>query len=384
MSFASACGSVQPCTQASDAGLASPPGSTEDSTAASDFEVSCGPMRLPSFVLWGALMAQSAVAAEPPRYRLLLEVPAEVEGCPSSEVIAGAVSARLGYSPWDPSARRVLRVHLERRRGWIEGRLQIEEPAGSAPLGVRRLEPLTSCAQLTEGASFAIAIAIDPLGVPPRNADPDTKVEPPPTREPAPTPTESSTRAAALSSPAPAPSPAPPPPTSAPGRPFGLVAEIGLLLSLDSAPAVAPGLSLGAAIGAGRLSVGLEGRFDLPASAALSGGGRVESALFLGTIAPCIRLLDHWQACALVSAGALRVAGLGLVGARNGTAAYAAAGGRLAVRWPFDSGLGVALAIEGRAVLTRISLVDLDGMTTYWTTPLAQGSVVLSAFYEIL
>lgn len=83
------------------------------------------------------------------------------------------------------------------------------------------------------------------------------------------------------------------------------------------------------------------------------------------------------------SAGALRVAGLGLVGARNGTAAYAAIGGRLGVRWPFESGLGVALSVEGRAVLTRISLVDLEGSTTYWTTPLAQGTVVLSAFYEI-
>lgn len=334
-------------------------------------------MRLPTLLLWSALVAQGAEAAEPSRYRLLLEIPAEVEGCPSDEVIAGAVSARLGYSPWDPAAPRVLRVHLERRRGWIEGRLQIEEPAGSAPLGVRRLEPMTSCSQLTEGTSFAIAIAIDPLG-----GAPGQKPEPAPS--PTPAPTRSSTRTAPLPKQAPsAPTPIQPEPPP-PGRPLGLVAEIGLLLSLDSAPAVAPGLSLGAALGVGRLSVGLEGRFDLPASAALSGGGRVESALFLGTIAPCIRLLDHWQACALVSAGALRVAGLGLVGARNGTAAYAAAGGRLGVRWPFDSGLGIALAIEGRAVLTRISLVDLDGLTTYWTTPLAQGSVVLSAFYEIL
>ncbi|MFO0727365.1 MAG: hypothetical protein U1E65_26545 [Myxococcota bacterium] len=312
-----------------------------------------------------AMIGHPALAR--PSYQLRVEPEPAIEGCPSPEVLEAAVSARLGYRPWDPEATRRIRLWIQRSGQGIVGRLEIE---AKGAVGIKELGPVQDCGALTDPAAFAIALAIDPLGGAAVQPAPPIQTSTRPVALPAIRAVPSSTQARAAQ-----------PALRAAGP--AVLTRLGLVLGAGAAPAISVGFDLGASLRFSRWAIGLEGRFDLPAGISAGGGGRVHSALYLLTLAPCLGGQARWEACALVSGGAILVSGEDLVRPANGSGAYVAIGARLGVLWPLAEGFGLAAGVEARAVLTRIALGDAEGTITYWTTPLANGSLVLSGTYEI-
>jgi hypothetical protein len=70
-------------------------------------------------------------------------------------------------------------------------------------------------------------------------------------------------------------------------------------LAFGTAPAVAVGARVSAEVATGRWSLGIEGRYDLPASTHTTQGGTARTTLAGGSFVPCIRARGTW-ACGVV------------------------------------------------------------------------------------
>jgi hypothetical protein len=79
-------------------------------------------------------------------------------------------------------------------------------------------------------------------------------------------------------------------------------------VAFGTAPAVALGARVSAEVATGRWSLGLEGRFDLPASAQTSAGGTARTSLAGASFVPCIRAKGTW-ACGVVLASRVKIDG---------------------------------------------------------------------------
>jgi type IV secretory pathway VirB10-like protein len=88
----------------------------------------------------------------------------------------------------------------------------------------------------------------------------------------------------------------------------------GAHVAFGSAPAVALGARVSAEIATGRWSLGLEGRYDLPASAQTSEGGTARTSLAGASFVPCIRAKGTW-ACGVVLASRVKIDGRDASGA---------------------------------------------------------------------
>ena len=250
------------------------------------------------------------------------------ETCPGEAELRRAVAERLGYDPFFPSANRTIVAQIERKGGGYAAELKILDASGIS-LGERSLPPTTrDCSEVLRSLALAISIAIDDL---------DAAAPKPPVDAPV---------AAPEPPPAPTPAPAPPPvaPADAPAaaspekRPVWLAAEVSVLGAVASAPAPALGGAAGARLVGPWWSVGLEGRLDAPASDAIPGGGRVETALTLGVASACAWIGDGWRpfVCAVGALGSFRGTTTDVTTARSATALYSGFGARL--------GLDVSLA----------------------------------------
>jgi hypothetical protein len=99
--------------------------------------------------------------------------------------------------------------------------------------------------------------------------------------------------------------------------------------------ASAPAPSLGGALGVRVLgsfwAFGVDGRLDLPASEAVPGGGRVESALALGFASACLWTGETWRpfGCAVGALGSFHGTTSEVSGPRSASALYGGAGLRL-------------------------------------------------------
>jgi hypothetical protein len=72
-------------------------------------------------------------------------------------------------------------------------------------------------------------------------------------------------------------------------------------VAFATGPAVAVGVHVSGEVATGRWSLGLEGRYDLPASARTTQGGTARTTLLGGAFVPCIRAKGTW-ACGVVMA----------------------------------------------------------------------------------
>lgn len=70
-------------------------------------------------------------------------------------------------------------------------------------------------------------------------------------------------------------------------------------VAFGSAPAVALGLTVATEVDSARWSVGLEGRYDFPASARATQGATARTSLAGAALVPCLRAARMW-ACAVV------------------------------------------------------------------------------------
>lgn len=233
--------------------------------------------------LAAALLSGAASAKE--RVRLLWD--AEGAQCPDQPSLEAAISARLGYSPFDDQAPSRVVALVRRRAPGLQGTLELFDAAGQRQ-GRRVFDsPTDDCSELAASMELAITIAIDPQA----SAAPAPRPALPPAPEPAPAPA------------APAP-PAPGPEHAHFAAAVGAAAELGL------GPTPSGDLSLQLSVRYRALLVGLEGWGDLPTTAPVPGGvqGSAHANLLAGSVLVCGAY--RWVGlCAVGTVAALLVAG---------------------------------------------------------------------------
>ena len=316
--------------------------------------------------------------------RLVYEKGDGAARCPSEAAMRDSVAARLGYDPFDAKAKKTIAVRIVGDAAKLSARVDVTDAAGVIT-GTRELRSASlDCVDLASSLSLTITIAIDPLassepppslalppmdpGVSSAGSDDDTSAS---------SPDASASADAALDdrakSGAPADEPEPPAPAAEDVVVWPrFVATAGVVSSIGFGPSLGAGASVSGAVRWSSLSIGLEGRADVPSSKVVpGGGGQVSASVLLATLVPCVHR-GVVMACALGSFGALRGSGVG-AGAREASTRYAAVGGRLATNLEITSSVAVRIAIDLAATLTRTTLryADVD----VWTTPAIAGAL---------
>jgi hypothetical protein len=305
-----------------------------------------------------ALVARASAFAEVPRpVHLDYERQDGAALCPDDAAIRAGVAARLGYEPFRDQADDHLRATLRQAGHVLEARIELTDAHGKLKAERRLVSRNRDCAELASSVELAIAIAIDPVGsAPPRSGE-----EPP-----------ASSTAGAAEAGAPrdgdsarAEATTPPSGSSSAWPPIATRVEAGLLGGLQSAPAANLGFQAGAGLQSGAVSLGLEARVDLPASAPLR-VGEASASLLVASLVPCAHA-GMVAACVLVTGGAQRVAGHGLLDSRRATLPYLGFGVRLAFALPITARMSLALRGDVTAPVTETKLTVDDSVV--WTSP---------------
>ncbi len=312
--------------------------------------------------------AQSAAAA--PGVRLLYQRGQGALDCPDEPTLREAVTAQLGYDPFGDGPLTVTAT-IERLDGGVEARIELSDAEG-APMGARALRG-HDCGELAPAVELVLGLAVEPLraqaqatGRKMEKTDPWTGALP-------------DHAAQAVDSEV---------PTVGRSRrhwPVGIDASVGIAAALDAGPAPAFAFTVHLGINKARWSLGVEMRGDVPSAAPAAFGGRVETALIIGMIVPCVR---HKVAsiCAIAAIGAERGDGGGYNAPRTVSSFYAAFGGRLAFDVPLPAPMAIRVHADLLAPVTRMelyagSLGDLSHRL-YRTPPVssALGLAVLAHF----
>lgn len=290
------------------------------------------------------------------------------ERCPSPEAVRDAVSARLGYVPFDEHARARIDLRIDRAARGVRALVSWLD-ADEHTLGERELHgSLDRCDQLVEDASLTISIAIDAL---PREAPSAPAAAP---NESVSTTTTSVVNVELVTTSAPTPVGRPPP--MAPTAPRGeLWAVGGGALSLGTQPS--PGLGATLELGARwrSIALGVEGRFDAPtAVTSQSGGGTTSTSRQSLTALPCaIVRLDSTTlrlgVCASASIGWLSGRGQNVTSPREDSTWLASAGARVFLGFALASHLELRLRAELHAAVRR-AVVHLDGAVAWEESPI--------------
>jgi hypothetical protein len=321
----------------------------------------------------GVHFVSSARAAEPAG-RLVYQLAPGAESCPDEAALRRAVAARLGADPFADAARPTYSVTIGFEGEKLVGRVVLVDVSGVAK-GVRELASESGCAELVEGLSLALSLAINPeLATSGTNA----VVAPEPPNEPSPAPSP------VVETP---PSPDPLPPVPEPGplpRPtftWGIGATgYG---SVGTAPEVAFGAGALLRLRRGDLSLSLESRFEPSAGSLQSNGANVETRLVAGVLAPCWHFPAAFvQACALGLLGSMRAEASNLPGAQPDDGIYAAAGARAAVEMLELPYVRLQIRLDLLARLVPIRVTRNEGSQTLWEAPPVSGALGLGALYE--
>ncbi|MFO0695326.1 MAG: hypothetical protein U0230_17315 [Polyangiales bacterium] len=313
------------------------------------------------------VMAGTARADEPaeapPHARFTYERDERALRCPDEAEIRDAVSARLGYVPFDDAAPLAVRARIEARGRRLHGVVEVHDAEGSL-VGRRELEsPTLDCAELARGLSLAISVAIDPLSLtrpenpppPPPPPPPEPVVEPVPAPPPPPPPPPEPVVA-----PAPAPPPPPAPePQRARLRP-GL--ELAALVAAGLLPAPRPAFAASVALDGRRVGGTLTFRGDLPASKDGS-GGTVHAWEWSARALGCYRA-GLFRPCAGFFAGQVLAHGTGVSSPRSDSTFVGGFVVDLGLAFPASHAHRVAFHL-GADVPFRSVHYDLDGSTVF-------------------
>lgn len=315
-----------------------------------------------------AMCLAGAAWAQAPRQVRLEYVRQEGAGtCPDLATVQAGVAARLGYEPFSDQADDLVRATVRPSGHGLEARIEMTDAKGSPKAERRLVSRQHDCAELASSVELAISIAIDPFRLGPSPTGPGAHASKPHTlmhvdREDSP----NARQVAALSS-------SELVAAAKPGRSLSTQVGAELVGGLGAAPSRTLGVAAGVGIRGGDLSLGLEGRADLPASTSLR-VGEASTALLVASLVPCAHV-SRVATCAMVTAGALRAAGHGLVDSRTVTLPYAAVGARLALAIPLTARLALALHGDVTAPLTKSEL-EVDG-TSVWTSPILSAAMGL-------
>jgi hypothetical protein len=248
-----------------------------------------------------------------PSARLVYVRDPGAETCPDEAAIRGAVAARLGYSPFFPSAGATMMVQVSRDGEGYRAHIQLIGEDGVVR-GTRDLaQPSPRCEDIVDTMALTMSLAIDPRSL----------VEPAPPLLPPPAP-------------AAAPARAPEPPKqeiadkSSAARPrpspLHLDAGFGPGFWIGAAPSVSVSGVLFARLRGPRWSAALEARGDLPASRAVA-QGTVETWLGFGSLVPCFHLAPL-LGCVVGSVGVLHATS-NVQASKQADALHAAVGPRV-------------------------------------------------------
>jgi hypothetical protein len=283
------------------------------------------------------------------------------ERCPDEGELRRAVAARLGYDPFFPWASATVVAEIARRPRGFHGHVKILDEHGLVR-GERALDATSEdCGDTMRALALAISIAVDDLAtepVPPPPAETPAQVEAP--REPPP-PTQA---------PPPEEARAPTPPPSAARKEVSFAAWMAPIASLGVAPAATLGAHLDAELRYRRLSIGLEARADLPASASTDVGGRVRTEVVLGSLVPCVREPAPLFVCGVLAVGSFSESGVDVAAPRSKSAVYAATGVRLGVELALRGSFFFVAHADGLVTLLRHT-VQLDQTDVYTLSPVA-------------
>jgi hypothetical protein len=278
----------------------------------------------------------------------LVYVRGDLAQCPEEEEIKNAVSARLGYDPFDARSTTTVTAVITRDRGGLRANVDLRNQATGTG-GRRELSSARSdCSELASAMELAIAIAIDPrsllrpAGSPPVEATPAPP--PPPVEEP------------------PAIMPAP----EAPRDPVRV--RVGALGSFGygTTPSLAVAPVLFAGVRWRSVSLAVDGRFQVPTGEDASPSGSVRGSLIASGLLPCAHL-GVGVACAVVLVGRFHGEGRGVDVPHEESAIYLASGLRLGVELPVGHLLYVPLSAEALGPLTPEKLYLRD--VVVWRSP---------------
>jgi hypothetical protein len=306
---------------------------------------------------------------------------AGAETCPDESAIKSSVAARLGYEPFDDEAPKTIAVAVVRPKGVFQAQIEVRDATGAVK-GTRRLDSKGSdCGELAGAITLAIAIAVDPFGggssgaplpLPPeepKDASNATNAANDPTADGdassigATTTTTSSDVATSSASE----DQGPLVDAEEENRGLRLLAGGGVVSSYGFEPGVGVGAWVGLAFRWPRVSLGLEGRADVPGETTQPLGS-VKSGVIVGTILPCLHR-GIALACAEGVLGAIRSTGDG-VGGKSQSNPFVALGARLGVEVPLGSSLVARFAVDGVATLLGAKL-EYNGQEVWKSHPFA-------------
>lgn len=318
----------------------------------------------------------SPVAAAEPAGRLVYQRGAGAESCPDEAALRRAVASRLGADPFDDAARPTYSVTIDLEGEKLIGRVVLVDASGLAK-GVRELAAESGCAELVDGLSLALSLAINPELA--TSAAPGIVTLPPAATTPAPAappPVDLVPPHETL--------PAVPEP-DAPARPRWTVG-LGALGygSVGTSPALAFGAGALVRLRRGDLSLSLESRFEPSTGDLQANGAHVETRLVAGVLAPCWHFPAAFvQACAVGLVGSMRAEASNLPGAHPDDGVYAAAGARAAVEMVELPYVRLQIRLDLLARLVPVRVTRNDAEQTLWEAPPVSGTFGLGALYEI-
>jgi len=253
------------------------------------------------------------------------------EGCPGALEVYARLSNVLGSEP--DTLGKLSRVRGTVLRAGTGYRLVLETLEHERRSS--RLFEASSCDELVDAATLAIALALAPEGEAPGGAG-EPRVEPSVTPSPAPpAPSVAADRELSESEPG--------------AASYGGVANAAAVVEYGALPRAAPGVAIGAGVRWGAPSVHLQGVWLAPERLSVAPGREIELELMTAGLRGCYELRSaapRLDACLGVEAGRMQARGLELQGAREVSDLWLAAGAALDARWALSHAIAVGARAE--------------------------------------
>jgi hypothetical protein len=315
----------------------------------------------------GGLVCALIVLVAPPvaareTANLVYERGVGADTCPDEAALRVSVATRLGYDPFVAGSAREVRASIRRRRAEFVATVAIRGADGAVLARAPITSTSTDCTEIATSLALAISIAVDPLSFtrPPPTDAPQTIAPSPTPREPAAPPVRE-------------PAPSAPPPERG-----GLSARVGIggfaSVGQVPAPSFGPVIFAGVRSRSSPFALGIEGRWDVPASTEGPRGGEVVGTLLVATLAPCVEG-RRLYGCALGSIGPFFGRGTGVDNEARDTSLYAAVGARVGVDVELHERLSLRAQIDGLVPLVR-TVLRIAGADA-WASPVVTGAAGL-------
>lgn len=319
----------------------------------------------------GLSLFQPALAwATPPAFLVAVEYEA-APNCPGAEALEAAVVARLGYDPFAEDAPNRVSVRIVPKATSLEGRIEWRDADGQWAGDQSFSMASGDCLRLTRTMALALAVQIQLLNGDLRGTsalDPDQANAAKSSAKPA---AEAPSAKRADESPATTATVGPPAASTVQRTPKSDAAPVW---ALGVGPAVGFGMApapmvLGRIFGQlswQRASLQLAAEASLPSTFRRADGAGVSEHLLLLSVAGC-EAFGRWNACLVVDAGSVRLAGRDIDHPTSTHLPFVDAGLRAGFKQALGQRAFLNAHADGLVVLTRWT-ASLDDVPV-WTTP---------------